>query len=151
MIELKRITDIDTLMEWRAEVIKAVFGIKPDPALLAANRRYYRQHIDSGNHLAIEARVDGNEAGCGAVCFGDELPSPDNPGGKCAYLMNIYVRQPYRRHGLGRTIIMRLVQEAMVRDCGKIYLETTQAAASLYGKCGFSEMKGMMKYDDHPI
>ncbi len=26
----------------------------------------------------------------------EELPSPDNPSGKCAYLMNIYVREAFR-------------------------------------------------------
>ena len=91
MILLKEIKDIPALIRWREEVIGHVFGQKPDKRLIMANRQYYEEHIADGTHIALVAEYDGVECGCGAVCFTDELPSPDNPSGKCAYLMNIYV------------------------------------------------------------
>ena len=101
-IGLREVTAIPTLMHWRAEVIRHVFGVEPDRRLLVMNRRYYREHIPDGSHIAICAACDGEDAGCGGACFTDELPSPDNPSGKCAYLMNIYVRESFRRHEIGR-------------------------------------------------
>lgn len=99
---IRQVTAIPTLMHWRKEVIENVFGTTPSKRLLAANRRYYLQHIADGSHIAIVASVDGTDAGCGAICLSDELPSPDNPSGHCAYLMNIYVRKNYRSRGIGQ-------------------------------------------------
>ncbi len=74
MVLLKEIKDIPTLMSWRAEVIEHVFGEKPDETLLMANRQFYDKHIAEGTHYAIEGVYDGEECGCGAVCFTEELP-----------------------------------------------------------------------------
>ena len=74
------------LMAWRREVIAEVFAQEPGSELLAANRDYYARHIDDGTHEAFVAVADGEEAGCGGLCLYQELPSPDNPTGRCAYL-----------------------------------------------------------------
>lgn len=145
-VEIREITAMPTLMRWRAEVIRNVFGVEPHPRLLVANRRYYRRHIADGTHVALVAECDGEDCGCGAVCFTEELPSPDNPTGMCAYVMNIYVREPFRNKGIAHKIVARLVEEARSRDCGKIYLETTADGKSLYLTSGFKEMPDMMIY-----
>lgn len=151
MIELKEITAMPTLMRWRAEVLEHVFGLRPDRRLLVANRQYYRRHIADGSHIAYVALVDGEEAGCGAACFTDELPSPDNPSGRCAYLMNIYVREAFRNRGVAHQVVVRLIDEATERGCGKIYLETTSEARPVYTSSGFRDMPDMMKYYDAEI
>ncbi len=148
MIELLEIKDIEALMRWRGEVIEHVFGEKANGHLLEANRRYYETHVADHTHVAFEAQYDGNPCGCGAVCFTEELPSPDNTSGKCAYLMNIYVRENYREHGIAHKIVTRLIEEAKARGCDKIYLETTAEGKPVYASLGFADMPDMMKYYD---
>ena len=114
--------------------------------MLEANRLYYENHIADGTHVAFVASYDGVECGCGAVCFTDELPSPDNPTGRCAYLMNIYVREPFRKHGIAHHVVSHLIDVAKKRGCGKIYLETTADGKSVYSSLGFKDMPDMMKY-----
>lgn len=145
MTELIQIRNIDELMKWREEVIENVFSVKPDEKLLQANREYYERHIPDDTHIALKALFDGREAGTGSICLSDELPSPDNPSGHCAYLMNIYVRAPYREHGIAHFIVKRLVSEARARDCGKIYLETTDVGRAVYESLGFKDLPDMMK------
>lgn len=147
MIELRSITDTDKLMAWRKEVIENVFGIEADETLVEANRRYYQQHIAEGSHIAYIALHDGEEVGCGAICLSDELPSPDNRTGRCAYLMNIYVRQAFRNRGIAHNIVRHLVNDALSRGCGKIYLETTSMAEPIYREIGFTHMDNLMKYE----
>ena len=52
----------------------------------------------------------------GLFCVKDfsyhEMPSPDNPDGKCACLMNIYARPPFRRQGIGDRIVRWLIGQA---------------------------------------
>jgi len=145
-VTVREITALPTLMHWRREVIENVFGEVPSKRLLAANRRYYREHIPDGSHVAVVAEADGADAGCGAICLSDELSSPDNPSGHCAYLMNIYVRKEFRGRGIGHEIVRRLVEKARTLGCDKIYLETTDEARSLYKGIGFKELPGFMKY-----
>ena len=148
MIELRELKDIDKLMAWRAEVIRNVFGENYDLTLLEANRQYYLRHIPNGSHVAFVASFDSAECGCRAICLSDELPSPDNPSGKCAYLMNIYVREAFRNHGIAHKLVVRLIEEAKKHNCGKIYLETTADGKPVYTSLGFREMADMMKYYD---
>lgn len=147
-VTIREITAIPTLMHWRREVIENVFGVVPSKRLLVANRQYYLKHIADGSHIAVVADVDGEDAGCGAICLSEELPSPDNPSGRCAYLMNIYVRDGFRLHGVGHSIVRWLVGKARELGCDKIYLETTDGARSLYKSVGFKELPGIMKYAD---
>lgn len=145
MINLREITDISELMKWRSDVIKEVFGESASADLLGANRKYYESHIVDGRHLAFVASIDGEDVGCGGICFTEELPSPDNTNGCCAYLMNIYVRESYRCHGIAHAIVERLIAEAVKRDCKKIYLEATDDGVPVYQSLGFQSMNGMMK------
>lgn len=147
-VNMREVIVIPTLMHWRKEVIENVFGVVPSKELMAANRMYYMKHIADGSHIAIVAETDDQDVGCGAICLSDELPSPDNPSGRCAYLMNIYVRKEYRGHGVGHSIVCWLVKKARQLGCDKIYLETTDGARSLYKDIGFKELPGIMKYAD---
>ncbi|MCM1006172.1 MAG: GNAT family N-acetyltransferase [Prevotella sp.] len=146
MFNVRKITDCETLLKWREEVIRNVFDISSGYELLKANRQFYAKHISDNTHIAVIASVDGKDCGCGAVCFSDELPSPDNPTGKCAYLMNIYVRPEFRKRGVAHFIVRGLINEALARKCGKIYLETTAEGRPVYESLGFADMNDMMKY-----
>lgn len=147
-VTIREIRAIPTLMHWRKEVIETVFGLTPSKRLLVANRRYYQKNIADGSHIAVVAGTDDADVGCGAICLSEELPSPDNPSGKCAYLMNIYVREEYRGRGVGQSIVRWLVEKARQMGCDKIYLETTDCARPLYRSIGFKDLSGIMKYED---
>lgn len=144
MTDIKRITSPDELMEWRKEVIANVFGMMADDTLLDATRQYYKTHIPDKSHVAVVASCESIDCGCGALCFSEELPSPDNTGGKCAYLMNIYVRDAYRNKGIAHKIVSYLLDIAVNRGCGKIYLETTDDGRPVYHSLGFRDMADMM-------
>ncbi|MCM1522187.1 MAG: GNAT family N-acetyltransferase [Muribaculaceae bacterium] len=146
MTTFHKLSDIDSWMDWRLEVIGAVFGSVPDRELIRANREYCLRHLADGTHIPFVCELDGVEAGCGAICLTEEIPSPDNPSGRCAYLMNIYVRPSLRRRGVAGAIVRRLIEEAQTRGCGKIYLETTPMARNLYAAYGFEDMENMMIY-----
>lgn len=139
---------LEELLVWRERVLREVFEL-PDDADLAglmdANRRYYARALAEGTHEACFAMVGREVVGCGGVCYQDEMPSPDNPSGTCAYLMNVYVDSERRGCGAGAAIVDWLVAQARERGCGKVYLESTAMAAPLYRKFGFVPLDGMMR------
>ena len=138
-------SELDTLMLWRMEVLREVFTDSENvdwQALEVANRSYYRREIPNGGHIACMAEP---QIGCGGLCLYDEMPSPDNPTGRCAYLMNIYVRPEYRGEGYGKDIVTWLIREAQILGITKIYLESSACAKPMYSQLGFMDMKDYMK------
>lgn len=154
-IEIRRagVADLDLLMEWRMMVLREVFCIPENgqidrmDRLERANRAYYEAALPGDGHVACFA-YDGEEiVGCGGICIYQEMPSPDNPTGMCAYLMNIYTRPTSRGRGIGEAVVRWLVGQAKQRGITKVYLETSGAGRKLYEKVGFSDMEDMMQMD----
>lgn len=141
------LSELDELVVWRETVLREVFSL-PDTedisGLLHANKEYYRAALTKGTHIACFAKQNGVTVGCGGVCFYREMPSPDNPNGLCAYLMNIYVHPSCRHRQVGQSIVRWLVFQAEQRDCSKIYLETSEAGRNMYRTIGFTEMNDFM-------
>ncbi len=142
------VSELDKLMAWRMEVLDEVFAIPRGTDTLAleqANREYYLQTLPTGEHMACFVEIDGETVGCGGICFQREMPSPDNPGGQCAYLMNIYIRPAYRRQHIGTILVSWLIGQARRPGIGKIYLETSDMGRDMYRHLHFEEMKDMLK------
>lgn len=161
---------LDLILEWRMRVLHDVFA-PFDSALQTLlyheNKEYYENHLADGSHLCfflvdqsknIASKCSANQnfqtedlnpetiIGCGGICLWQEMPSPDNLNGQCAYLMNIYVLPACRHHQAATFMVKRLIQICKDRQIGKIYLETSPAGRSLYAKCGFIPLADYMIY-----
>lgn len=150
MVRELGLSDVELLMNWRMEVLEEVFADSRPwdrEAAQAANRAYYERHLGV-DHVACIVSVDGEDAACGAMCLQEEMPSPDNPSGRCAYLMNIYTRPAFRRKGAAAEAVRWLIAKAQELGADKIYLEATDMGAPLYAKLGFRPMHGMMRYEE---
>ena len=141
--------DLPELMQWRMEVLRCVFDLKEtDPAypgLVSENEAYYKKMLAAGEHAACVVSIDGQEAGCGGICFYQEMPSPDNHSGKCAYYMNIYTRDAFRGKGVAKATMHWLTEEARAWGAEKIYLESSKMAIPFYKSLGFIDMHDYMK------
>ena len=144
--------DMELLLTLRMEVLSHVFSQEKKELsdsewddIRSENEDYYKEELEKGGHVACAIYVSGELAGCGGVCLYREMPSPDNRSGKCAYLMNIYVRQEYRRQGLAKEICNYLIDKAKEKGSEKIYLESSDMAFELYRTLGFEDMNGYLK------
>lgn len=151
VIRQARPEDAELLTQWRMEVLRDVFpgcGEELSEQLRRENRAYYEAALRDGSHAACFAYLGGEIVGCGGMCLYREMPSPDNPGGGCAYLMNIYTRPRFRGSGVGLKTVSWLIRMARERGAGKIYLEATDTGRPLYRSLGFCDMDGYMKLCD---
>ena len=146
-IEQVGIERIDELLRWRMETLREVFALSDgaDTAELErSNRTYLESEIASGRHVGCLVSLDGEVIGCGSACLQREMPSPDNPSGRCAYLMNIYTRPAFRHRGAGRATVCWLVDRSREHGASKIYLESSKAGRRLYEEMGFVDLLNMM-------
>lgn len=139
--------ELARVLDWRMKVLHTVFEIAdedPLPEMRLANEQYYKEHLGK-DHLAFFAEEDGKWLASGAICLQQEMPSPDNPNGRCAYLMNICTDPAYRHQGIAHALVQTLIEEARRLDIPKIYLETTEAGKPLYESLGFHDYPDLMK------
>lgn len=152
MIRQATIKDLPLLMEWRMTVLREVFSLSANADLSeleAANEAYYKTALSDGTHIACYAAENEKIVGCGGICLHTEMPSPDNPNGKCAYLMNVFVSPEYRGKGYGKQIVEWLIQKAIENEATKIYLESSQSGKKVYEKAGFVVLPEMMIWKQH--
>lgn len=148
------LADLEELLDLRMEVLACVFEDEyraTDKALFTTlreqNKAYYQIHLADESHIACVATDSaGDEVlGTGGLCLYQEMPSPDNINGRCGYLMNIYTRKAARGQGVARSLVEYLLEQARVRQVGKIYLETTPMARPLYESLGFVDMHDYLR------
>ena len=149
-IEYRRATpdQIDLLVATRVEVLRAANRLDDGADLsevTAQSREYYREALADGTHTGFLA-FDGNAfVGAGGVSYYQVMPTYHNPTGRCAYIMNMYVRPQYRRQGIATAMLDMLVANARERGAGRIALEATEMGRPLYEKYGFVSASGEME------
>lgn len=86
----------------------------------------------------VLALADGHVAGC---CALRPLPAADHVN--AAEMKRLYVRQAYRRSGLGRQLVEAVLDAARVAGYHSVLLDTLddmESARALYGELGFVDI-----------
>ncbi len=89
-------------------------------------------YIDRGS-LFLVAEDGGELVGTGALVFEDA---------RVGRLVRVSVARRWRRRGLGRALVQRLIVAARDRGLARLWMETNDdwsAAIGLYTACGFAE------------
>ena len=121
---------IDLLVQWREKALKDASSDASDDSieqLLAATRAYYEAHLADDTHKACFLKLNEEIVGCGGVCLFEELPSLENPSGRCARFVNVYTLPDTSEHGFAEKIALWLTAQAQEYGAGTIYAENEEA------------------------
>jgi GNAT superfamily N-acetyltransferase len=133
--------DLPIVLEFRmgmmADVFKAEMGTPGEADLLReANALWLTEHMGR-DFAAWLAEVDGRPAGSAAVLWFPHPPGPRNPGGLEAYVLNVYTKPEFRRLGVARALMARVVEVARARGVNRIWLRASSEGRPLYEDIGF--------------
>ena len=131
--------DMELMMSSRLEMLKVVNGLdykyEYSDELVKSSREYF----EKGNHTTILA-LDGKRViGCASISYMYIMPTFAHPTGKRAHLMNVYTMKEWQRHGIAKTMVSMLIDEAWKRGVTEISLDATKEGRPLYKKLGFVE------------
>jgi GNAT superfamily N-acetyltransferase len=90
--------------------------------------------FDRPGECLLGAFADGRLVGIGGL-----NADPYLPGTNTARVRHVYVLEGWRRKGIGRALVDRLVREAR-GSFGEVRLRTAHGAAEFYIRCGFSPL-----------
>lgn len=68
-------------------------------------------------------------------------------GGKAGHIEDVAVHPDYQRRGIGKALVLFLVEESKKQGCYKVILDCKDELAVFYEKCGFKRGQCQMRFD----
>lgn len=138
-------SDIKPFVELRLEQLQEE-GAIPAYDIAASLYAYYERHINDETFVSWLA-LDGDEiVATSGISFVEKPPYYSNPSGKIGLLSSMYTKKNYRRRGLAKQLLSRVVDEARRYGCGAVHITASDAGVLLYKDYGFKKNENFMQY-----
>lgn len=133
------IEDIELLTDNRMEFVTLIRDIPYPEQFRHATKQYLAEHFNDGSLIAYLCIDDGKIVSSCILCIYTTLPIPSAINGKSGLLLNVYTLESYRRKGLAKTLLGKLIDDARNRGISKITLDYTDDGLPLYQSLGFEK------------
>ena len=121
-------------------------GAGEDIDLVPALRDYYRRHMPDGTFISWLA-LDGEKiVGTSGISIVEKPPYFGCPTGKTALLSSMFTDKAYRRRGIAKELLSRVVSYARERGCGVVQITASDMGVLLYTDFGFEKNGNFMQY-----
>jgi GNAT superfamily N-acetyltransferase len=121
-------------------------GTTEDIDLRPALEDYYNRHMKDGTFVSWLA-LDGDEIiGTSGMSFVEKPPYFGCPSGKMGLLSSMFTSKAYRRKGIAKELLSRVVDEARQYGCGTIQITASDMGVLLYTNFGFVKNGNFMQY-----
>lgn len=115
--------------------------------LKTALRDYYQRHMEEGTFVSWLA-MDGDKIiGTSGMSFVEKPPYFTCPTGRLGLLSSMYTDPRYRRKGIAKELLHRVVEEARTYGCGAVHITASDMGVKLYTAYGFKHNGNFMQYD----
>lgn len=148
-IKYKKLTDkeIDIFIKMRITQLREE-GATEDIDLTPELKNYYKRHMSDGTFiswLAIDTD-NGKIVGTSGISIVEKPPYFSCPTGKIALLSSMFTDKAYRRKGIAKALLSRIVNEAKEHKCGTIQITASDTGVLLYSNFGFLKNNNFMQY-----
>ena len=146
-IKYKRLTEneLDIFIEMRINQLREE-GAKEDFDLKPALRDYYTRHMADGTFVSWIALDEEKIVGTSGMSFVEKPPYFGCPSGRIGLLSSMFTNPDYRRRGIARELLHRVVHEARQYGCGTIQITASDMGVKLYTDYGFVHNGNFMQY-----
>ena len=146
-IEYRRLTEkeITTFIGMRIQQLREE-GAKEEIDLVPALREYYMRHMADGTFVSWLAWDGENIIGTSGMSFVEKPPYFGCPSGKMGLLSSMYTNPKYRRMGIARELLSRVLNDAREYGCGTIQITASDMGVKLYADFGFVYNGNFMQY-----
>lgn len=137
--------DLDIFIEMRINQLREE-GAKEDIDLRPALRDYYMRHMKDGTFVSWIAEDEGKIIGTSGMSFVEKPPYFGCPSGKMGLLSSMFTNPAYRRKGIAKELLHRVVEETKNYGCGTVQITASDMGVKLYTAYGFVHNGNFMQY-----
>lgn len=137
--------ELDAFIEMRISQLREE-GAAEDTDLRPALKDYYLRHMTDGTFVSWVAEADGKIIATSGMSFVEKPPYFGCPSGKIGLLSSMFTAKEYRRRGIARELLARVVKEARDYGCGAVQITASDMGVLLYTDFGFSKNGNFMQY-----
>ena len=136
--------DLDTFISMRIKQLREE-GATEDFDLVPALKDYYERHMADGTFVSWLA-VDGDKIiGTSGMSFVEKPPYFGCPSGRIGLLSSMYTNPDYRRMGIAKKLLTKVVEEAKRYGCGTVQITASDMGVLLYTDFGFVKNGNFMQ------
>ena len=121
-------------------------GATEELDLAPALRDYYHRHLADGTFVSWLALDGGKIIGTSGMSFVEKPPYFSCPTGRIGLLSSMYTNPDYRRRGIAKELLRRVVEEARSYGCGAVQITASDMGVLLYASFGFVKNGNFMQY-----
>ena len=146
-IEYRKLSEkeLDVFIEMRINQLREE-GAKEDIDLKPALLDYYKRHMKDGTFVSWLALDGNNIIGTSGMSFVEKPPYFGCPSGKIGLLSSMFTNPNYRRNGIAKELLSRIVNEAKQYGCGTIQITASDMGVKLCTDFGFEHNGNFMQY-----
>ncbi|GHG08469.1 GNAT family N-acetyltransferase [Deinococcus piscis] len=111
--------------------------LPPDHAAVRAYAEWLPSALERGLYLGWLAESGGGVVGGAGLILLEWGPTRDDPQPWRGRVVNVWTHPSWRRQGIARQLLMRVLAAAAARGVSVLGLSTTPAGRPLYGALGF--------------
>jgi len=137
--------DLDVFIKMRINQLQEE-GAVPNLDLKPQLYEYYIKHLENGTFVSWLAIDDRKIVGTSGMSFVEKPPYYSNPYGKIGLLSSMYTLNEYRRKGIAKELLDRVVNEAKDYGCGAVQITASDVGVLLYKDYGFKKNENFMQY-----
>ena len=138
--------ELDAFIEIRINQLREE-GATENIDLRPALKDYYNRHMADGTFVSWIA-MDGNTIiGTSGMSFVEKPPYFGCPNGRIGILSSMFTSSQYRRKGIAKELLSRVVQEAKEYGCGVVQITASDMGVLLYTDFGFKKNGNFMQYN----
>ena len=137
---------LDTFIQMRIRQLREE-GATEDIDLVPALLDYYDRHMTDGTFVSWLA-MDGDKiVGTSGMSFVEKPPYFSCPSGRIGLLSSMFTDPDYRRMGIAKELLSRVVEEARNYGCGCVQITASDMGVLLYTDFGFKKNGNFMQYN----
>ncbi len=146
-IQYRKLTEkeLDRFIEMRICQLREE-GATEDLDLKPALRDYYSRHMADGTFVSWLAVDEDKIVGTSGMSFVEKLPYFGCPKGKIGLLSSMFTSIDYRRQGIAKELLSRVVNEAKEYGCSSVQITASDMGVLLYTDFGFKKNSNFMQY-----
>lgn len=137
--------EIDIFIEMRINQLREE-NAKEDIDLKPVLKNYYIRHMADGTFVSWLALDNEKIIGTSGMSIVEKPPYFGCPSGKIGLLSSMFTHKSYRRRGIARELLSRVVNEAKERGCDIVQITASDMGVLLYTNFGFKKNNNFMQY-----